>query len=157
MGDSSHLSEDGGKFDATRKAMLGLPTSHVWRGHGSAIFLEFGDLTPTLRRNGQSGEPSGQFGIMIEWSWRIEQGARIVCGSWSDEGQWPVAFEGLKGSVVEHIGTFGALPEILIALSNGMRVLSFMTTEGDPGWALFDRRGDTVTFHSRRGQVSVER
>ena len=33
-----------------RDALIGLPLSHFWRGHGSAIFLEFGRLTPTTRR-----------------------------------------------------------------------------------------------------------
>jgi hypothetical protein len=39
-----------------------------------------------------------------------------------------------------NIAVFGKLPELVIELSEGHRVLSFMTSDGDPQWALFDRR-----------------
>lgn len=79
--------------------------------------------------------------LMIEWSWRIEDHASIRCGSWSEEDLWSSAFAAIIGSQVQDVKTFGYLPEIEVTLSNGMRVLSFMTTEGSPAWTLFDRRG----------------
>ena len=68
-----------------RAAAYGLVLAHVWRGHGSALFVELGALTPRLRRDGSPGEPKGEIGLMIEWSWRIEDARSIICGSWSDE------------------------------------------------------------------------
>jgi hypothetical protein len=149
--------DDQQAFAAARDAINGLPVSHVWRGHGSALFLEFGTLSPTGRRGGEAGEPEGAFGLMIEWSWRIEAGMSIVCGSWSDDDVWPSALEGLEGAKVESVAVSGVLPEIVVTLSNGTRVLSFMTAEGEPAWTLFDRRGPSLTFHSKAGNVCIER
>ena len=124
-----------------RAAARGLKVSHVWRGYGSALFLEFGSLTPRTRRDGRPGEPAGELGLMIEWSWRIEDGRSIACGSWSDEALWPSIFARLVGRRVTEISTFGRLPELLLSLEGDLHVASFMTAEGDPAWTLFDRRG----------------
>jgi hypothetical protein len=59
--------------------------SHVWRGHGSAIFVEFGELSTDLDRVNGKTNPSGELTLMIEWSWRIERTRSILCGSWSAE------------------------------------------------------------------------
>ena len=67
-----------------RIALVGMEVAHLWRGHGSAIFLEFGTLSPgSVRRDGSPGNPMGEITIGIEWSWRIENANSIVCGSWS--------------------------------------------------------------------------
>jgi hypothetical protein len=139
-----------------RAALIGLPLSHVWRGHGSALFLEFGYLTPTIRRNGTPGASRGQMSAMIEWSWRIEDAHSIICGSWSNEDLWDSSFQRIKGQAVLDVAVFGRLPELDIHLSNDLHVLSFMTAEGDPPWALFDRRADKATLHVRAGQLCLE-
>jgi hypothetical protein len=120
--------------------MIGLSLNHIWRGHGSAIFLEFGELRPRLKRNGSTANPMGQMSLMIEWSWRIEDHAAVRCGSWSEEELWPDAFATILDSHVQDVKTFSHLPEIEVTFSNGMRILSFMTAEGSPAWTLFDRR-----------------
>ncbi|WP_129219386.1 hypothetical protein [Lichenibacterium ramalinae] len=38
-----------------RSAAIGMPVSHVWRGHGSALFIELGALAPRTRRDGSRG------------------------------------------------------------------------------------------------------
>ncbi|HZK90187.1 MAG TPA: hypothetical protein VFC56_08595 [Stellaceae bacterium] len=130
--------------------------SHTWQGHGSAIFLEFGTLTPRVRHDGCPGNPDGEFGVMIEWSWRIEDKRSIICGSWSDEALWEAALRQLHGSTVTNVGLFGQLPELFVELSNGHRVLSFMTSEGNPEWALFDRRSAKSTWLCIRQGLLVE-
>lgn len=55
-----------------------LPVSHVWRGHGSALFIELGELAPTRRRDGSPGHSEGEIGLMVEWSWRIEDERSIL-------------------------------------------------------------------------------
>jgi hypothetical protein len=124
------------------KPLVGLPVSHVWRGYGSSLFLEFGKLTPSrvVQKQGSKGNPTGQMGLMIEWSWRIEKARSIVCGSWSDEKRLSKAFGSLVGTKVTELHLFARLPEISVGLSNGTYVTSFMTAEGQPQWALFDRR-----------------
>lgn len=131
-------------FDGYRDKLRGLPVSHVWRGHGSALFLEFGQLSPgKALADGKAGNPQGQFGIMIQWSWRIENGSKILCGSWSDEKLWELSFKRLTGEKVVDAGCFGRLLEITVDLTSGLHVVSFMTVEGEPEWTIFDRTRST--------------
>lgn len=139
--------------------LIGLPVSHLWRGYGSALFLEFGQLRHStfIRRDGTHGSPKGEMGLMIEWSWRIEGRRSILCGSWSDEQKWPKAFKLVQNAKVVEAALFGRLPEIELCLSNGVRVRSFMTAEGNPEWALFDRRSDNSRSLSvHRGGLRIE-
>ncbi|CVI55074.1 hypothetical protein CFBP4996_06680 [Agrobacterium leguminum] len=126
-------------FEKYRSALLTKPLSAVWRGHGSAIFLEFGGLSPQEKRDGTAGNSHGDVTVMIEWSWRIESEDAIVCGSWSDEEGWEEIFQSLIGRDVQCAALFGRLPELSIALAGGLYVVSFMTAEGQPGWTIFDR------------------
>jgi hypothetical protein len=139
-----------------RVAAHGLLVSHVWRGHGSALFIELGRLTPTTRRDGSPGNAEGQVSLMVEWSWRIEEERSIVCGSWSDEALWEPSFARLLGQRVDDIRTFGRLPEIQLSLSGGFYVASFMTAEGDPEWTLFDKRGPKIIVVGCRSGVVAE-
>ncbi|WP_234781917.1 hypothetical protein [Sinorhizobium saheli] len=123
-------------FDQYRTALTLRPLSSVWRGHGSAIFLEFGRLSPESRRDGSAGNPRGEYTVMIEWSWRIEGENSIICGSWSDEQDWDGAFKSLVGRQVQDISLYGRLPELSIQLSGGIYVASFMTAGGQPAWAI---------------------
>jgi hypothetical protein len=129
-----------------RDALIGLPVSHVWRGYGSAIFLEFGRLTPRTYRSGKSGNPRGELGLMIQWSWRIENAVSILCGSWGEERLWVPTFDLLRNKVVAELSVVGRLPEIVVGLTEGLYLSSFMTAEGDPQWSLFDRRSGTVRW-----------
>ncbi|WP_229002301.1 MULTISPECIES: hypothetical protein [Rhizobium/Agrobacterium group] len=126
-------------FDKFRSALLTKPLSAVWRGHGSAIFLEFGRLSPQVRRDGTAGNSQGDFTVMIEWSWRIENENSIVCGRWSDEDGWEETFRSLIGRDVRNVSLFGRLPELSIELAGGLYIASFMTADGQPSWTIFDR------------------
>ena len=140
-----------------RDALIGLPLSHLWRGHGSAIFFEFGHLTPTTRRSGEAGNPKGEFGLMVEWSWRIEDKTAILCGSWSNEQLWEPTFDLLRDRAVVDLSVVGRLPEVVVAMSENRYVSSFMTAEGDPSWALFDRRNNILrTLSVRGGNLQVD-
>lgn len=127
-------------FQKFSSPLIGLPVTHIWRGYGSAIFLEFGELQNRVLPNGRElRNPSGQMGLMIEWSWRIEGKRLIWCGSWSDESRWSRIFGKLLNANVTKVLLFGRLPEIDIQLSNGLHVVSMMTAEGNPEWALSSR------------------
>jgi hypothetical protein len=144
-------------LDRYRDNLVRMNLTHTWRGHGSAIFLEFGALTQRMRHDGSPGEPEGELGAMIQWSWRIEGRNSIICGSWSDDALWEAALLQLQGSTVENVDIFGKLPELAVELSNGHRVVSFMTSEGDPQWTLFDRRSPTKRWlHVRDGRLIEE-
>lgn len=129
-------------FQAYRSKLVGLPVSHVWRGHGTALFLELGKLTPRTKRDGSAGNPQGQYSIMIEWSWRIEDATSILCGSDNDDDEWSASFSRLLGSNLEDISLFGRLPELQISLSGEIYVASFNTLDGEPGWTIFDNAAE---------------
>jgi hypothetical protein len=131
---------DPSSFEEFVRPLIGMPVSRIWQGYGSAIFVEFGVLQPSKKRNGQPGSPQGEWTLMIEWSWRVEGKRRIWCGSWSDGERWPRAFARLQGRNVASILLNGRLPEIDVGLDNGLHLVSAMTAEGDPAWGLIKRQ-----------------
>lgn len=139
------------------KPLVGLSVSHVWNGIGSALFLEFGNLTPTKLRDGGAGNPRGEMSVMIEWSWRIEGRRSIICGSWCDASEWKRGFSLLQDTTVADVSLFGRLPEIDLAFSNAAHCLSFMTEKGQPQWVIFDRRSEASRcLYSRNGFVELD-
>lgn len=95
--------------------------------------------------------------LVIEWGWRSEGRRSILCGSWSDDQKWPRAFKLVRNAKIADAALFGRLPEIELSLSNDIRVLSFMTAEGNPDWTLFDRHGDETRWLCvRRGVLRIE-
>lgn len=150
-------------FETFAAPLIGLPVAHAWQGYGSAIFLEFGALTPSKRRRRDGslsnpvGNPDGEMGLMIEWDWRIEGKRSILCGSSTDKQRWPRALACLTKSTVVGAALFGRLLEIDLALSSGVHVASFMTDRGDPEWTLFDRRASISRWtYVRRGLLHIE-
>ncbi len=65
-------------------------------------------------------------------------------------------FEKLKGSTVVAVALFGTLPEIEVSLSNGLRVVSFMTAEGQPEWAIICRTPLQKSLGVKHGRLHVE-
>ncbi len=144
-------------FEDYRREVLGLCVSHAWRGYGTAIFLEFGRLSPRTKRDGTTGNPCGIFTLMIEWSWRVEESEKIAFGSWSDDSIWEAGLSNLIGQCVTDVDLFGRLPELQLSLSNKFYLMSFMTAEGDPAWALIDHRENGLpTIKSQSGRVTTE-
>ena len=138
------------------KAVVGKTVSHLWRGHGSALFVEFGELSPRTLRDGRDGDPDGEITLMIEWSWRVSDENSIRAGSWSDEEEWPKVFQSLVGSTVEALELFGELPEILVSLSGGNRIASFMTADGQPQWALISRQPNIGSLSVVAGELTIQ-
>jgi hypothetical protein len=143
-------------FEALAASLSGQPISYLWRGYGSAVFIEFGDLTPRTNRDGSPGHPEGQVSLGVEWSWRIEDDATILSGSWSEEDLWEPTFSRLRNTQVESVKVFGKLPEIELSTDRGVRFISFSTTDGQPQWHLVDRRnGPARWFSVRNGQLHL--
>ena len=155
MNSSSKSAEP--EFDSFTSPLIGFPLSHIWRGYGSAIFLELGKLHPgRLRQDGSERNPYGDWTVGIEWSWRIEGKRRIWCGSWSDEDRWPRAFARIKDKAVASISLYGRLPEVALGLSNGLYILSMMTADGDPEWCLTKRtQRNRASIFVRAGKLQV--
>lgn len=143
-------------FDSFAASLVGLPISHVWRGYGSALFIEIGTLRPVAKRDGSPGNPEGEVSLGVEWSWRIEDRTAIRCGSWSEEDLWEPAFDTLRNAQVARCELFGALPEVTITTVGGIRFLTFSTTDGQPRWHLVDRRnGRPRWFTVRNGRLHL--
>ena len=123
--------------------------SHVWRGHGSAIFIEIGALTPN--KNGK--HPNGEFTIGIEWSWRLENNNSIILGSWSDDDIINNVKSILKDQVIKKISFFSRLKEINIETKDGYWLLSFATAEGDPEWSI---RNKNKWLYCKKGKFVIE-
>ena len=111
--------------------LCGQEVNYVWRGAGSAIFLELGKLTEAKNEH-----LSGEFTICIEWSWRIENHSSILLGSWSEPDDIEMVTNLLNGLVVSKINFYARLPEIEIIFDNGIYLLSFATAEGNPQWSI---------------------
>ena len=136
--------------------IIGQTVSSVWRGVGSAIFLDLGVLSLQQRRDGAFTSVAGEQTLMIQWSWRISDENSILLGSWSDEDSWEDCLQGLVGSRVESAEIFGKLPEILVHLSCGRRIASFMMMDGQPSWALVYREPDIGTLWVDDGKLVAQ-
>ena len=140
-----------------REILIGKQISHVWRGFGSALFLEFGELSDIVFcQDGSTRNPTGEISLMIEWSWRIEKPRSILGGSWSSDGKWPGMFKKLLGSTVVDVSISTGLPELILMLSSGLKLKSFMTAEGQPTWTIITRSPNLGTLQVKRGSLFVE-
>ncbi len=143
-------------FEALATNLCGKPISHLWRGYGSAIFFEFGDLSPRTKRDGSLGHPEGQISLGVDWSWRVEDDTAILCGSWSDDDVWGQGLARLRDARIKRLSLFGSLPEVELVTEEGDRFLSFSTTDGQPQWHLVDRRTEPAQwFTVRQGQLHL--
>lgn len=135
-------------FEAFASSLISLPITHVWQGYGSAIFLEFGALTPStrVRRDGSLYNPRGEMGLGLDCGWRIEGKRSILCGSSTDDPRLKRVLTYLTKATIAEATLFGRLPEIDLTLSNGMHVASLTTHQSDPGWTLYDHLGDEIRW-----------
>lgn len=144
-------------FDKFTRDLTNQPLSHVWTGYGSALFLDFGTLAPTVLRDGRDGEPLGEMSVMVDFGWRIEGRKSIICGSWSDDDKWERGFSVIRNQHLASISPFGRLLEIDLAFSNGAHCVIFNSGQGYPEWAIFDRRaGKCRTLHVQFGKLGLE-
>ena len=59
--------------------------------------------------------------------------------------------------MVDSVALYGRLPEIDMTFSNGLHLLSMMTAEGDPDWALTKREErSSASFHVRAAKLWIE-
>jgi hypothetical protein len=135
---------------------IGLPVSHAWKGHGSTVFFELGELAPgRKRRDGSTGNPVGQYTLFIEPNWRIEGPRSILCGSDDSRSQILRALEASIGVKTEHIYISGHLPELEVVFSNGRRLKTFSAWKGQPGWTIH-RWSPQLALYSQFGQIKLD-
>ncbi|MDQ3584756.1 MAG: hypothetical protein ACR2GW_03910 [Pyrinomonadaceae bacterium] len=137
------------EFHAVTRCLVGMQVSHAWRGYGSAIFCEFGEL-----RQSEAKNLKGEATVMLEWSWRVEKQRSVFFGSFSGERKIGNGLQALVGRKIVDVVVEGRLPELVISLSGQVWVHSFTTVEGHPEWTLF--LPDRNCVSSRLGRIERE-
>jgi hypothetical protein len=125
-------------FAELTKPLLGLPVSRPWRGYGTAIFLEIGELHEE-RYQTKSGERTsicGEYCIGVQWSWRVENPRSIQFGSFSTDRVITSRIHRLRDRTLKRFTIFGRIPELQIEMSDNLWLTSFMTSDGQPQWGI---------------------
>lgn len=122
------------EFNRLVKPIIGMPISLAWKGYGSALFLEIGQLHEIGDR--RQNVPDGEISISPNFEWRIEQKNRVVCGSSSKLSFIEEKIKVLNGLEISEICVEDDTRELKIKLANGMIVRSVKLTKGDPEWTI---------------------
>jgi hypothetical protein len=123
-------------------AMLGMKISHVWRGNGSAIFLELGKTVTRTRilKNGKKLKSRyGRFSVMIEWGWRIEKMRSIYAGSSCSDIILNNRIKKLEGETIDCLSFDGRIPELYLKISGGYWLRTCSMCAGSVKWVIFER------------------
>jgi hypothetical protein len=144
-------------FEEFVSPLVGLKVSHLWQGYGTTIFAEFGRLAPQTRRGGTPGNPQGEFGLMVESTWRVEGRKSILCDSSSERDRWDRGCRFLIGQSVTSISCFGRFSDIDLALANGIHLVSFAVSGTGTAWALFNNSNSTLSMGRRGFALEVTR
>ncbi|WP_367874421.1 hypothetical protein [Luteolibacter sp. Populi] len=137
-------------FDNLVRPLAGLEVSLPWKGAGTAVFLGLGAITPPVdpRRKGR-----GEATIKIEWDWRIEDRARVVCGSVNDEKEILAGIAALEGAKIRSIVVIGEIPELRVEFTDGRCLRSIVLFDDDPQWSIRLPEGRWIS--AKDGQVGV--
>src|SRR4028119_424653 len=114
------------------RSFIGLPVSRTWRGYGTAIFFELGELSPRnrTRKDGSiSTTHWGQATIDLEIGWRVERPRSIFFGSSSGDRRISNCLKKLERLEIVDITIQGRLPELIVQLTGGYWLHSFSTWE----------------------------
>lgn len=123
-----------GEANLLIRPLVHMPISLPWKGHGSAIFLELGNLAPLEcpRQRHQNGEAT----IYIGWDWRVEAGARVLYGSSNSKPEIEDGIDTLAGVTISSLTIRGSVPELLIEFSNGARLMSAAMCTDTSEWSI---------------------
>ncbi|MDB2687326.1 hypothetical protein N9Y42_08950 [Mariniblastus sp.] len=119
-------------FTKIIQPLIGKPIAHAWKGYGSAIFFEIGELKVEKGQNNASGEHR----IAIEWNWRVELGGTVLFGSSNTSPIISDRITELIGAEITSITKYGDIPELLVHLSTGHRIRTAIMVTGDPEWSI---------------------
>lgn len=134
------------------ESLRGLSVALPWKGYGSAIFLELGQLSPVTskRRHHDRGEAC----IAVEWDWRVEAGRTVLYGSSNSRPEIERGIAGLRAATVTDIAVEGVVPELVVQFSNGHCLRSMVMVDGDPQWSI-RLPGEVGWVYPRAGMLFV--
>ena len=116
------------------QSLIGLEVTLPWKGHGSTIFLELGELSPPKSKRGN--RDLGESHISIDWDWRIELGDIVKFGSSLEGSEIERGLRTLQGVKVCSLSIQGRIPEIVVEFSSGHILRSMVMANGGPEWTL---------------------
>jgi hypothetical protein len=132
------------------QTLIGLPVSLPWKGYGSAIFLELGELDQRLSGQRRTRE-EGDACIHFDWDWRCETGNTVLFGSSSSRPAIERGIRTLHGSKVFSIAVNGKVPELSIEFSNGSRLITAAMLPNGSEWSI--RFGEGLYLSAEKGTL----
>ncbi len=138
-------------FHQRTRALIGLTVSRPWKGYGSAVFFELGELTP-------SGPPhrshlAGAASIRVEWDWRVEAATAVLYGSSNSRPEIAAGIAALQGTTVQVMTVDGDIPELVIQFSNGHCLRSMVMVTGDPEWSI--KLAEDQWIYAQHGELFI--
>ncbi|MBD8530731.1 MULTISPECIES: DUF3027 domain-containing protein [unclassified Massilia] len=130
------------------QTLIGLPVSFPWKGYGTAIFLELGELRQGLNHQRRTHE-EGEACIHIGWDWRCEAGNAVLFGSSSSRPAIERGVRTLHGSKVVGIAINGKVPELSIEFSTGLRLITAAMLPNGSEWSV--RLGEGLYLNAEKG------
>jgi hypothetical protein len=134
-------------FLTRASALIGLPISRAWKGYGSTVFLELGDLLYSETHPKGVSEAS----ISIDWDWRIEGESKIICGSSNSGPEIANHLAMFEGETVKELVLDGSPHELILTISNGRRLRSMSMVTGSPQWSI--RFSDGIWFSCEEDEL----
>lgn len=121
--------------------LIGQKAQGCWLGHGSILFLEFGEPQPLT--HGQR-LPCGEWGLSYRCPhilWRIEQGNQVLAGSEDDQAIMRRAIEQLNGRILVSGAISQSTGDSVLEFTDQVVLKTFVAaSEGDARWIM--RRGE---------------
>jgi hypothetical protein len=142
---------DGAQFGEVVRPLVGMTVSRPWRGYGSTVGLELGDLRTAT--TGKYKHTSGEASIFVEGDWRIETDVEVVGGTSDSVRDVESLLASVKDVSIADIHTSGMPQELTVGFSNGCRLRSMVTLRGDARWHI--RRPSGKLVHCERGVIVV--
>lgn len=121
-------------FRTITTRIRGLRVSLPWKGYGSAIFLELGQVTNDLLNRARHGR--GEACVAVEWDWRVEAQGCVLFGSSNSRPEIANGIADLQGKTILDMVVEGAVPELVVTFDNGRVLRSMAMIGGDPQWAI---------------------
>jgi len=132
--------------------------SHVWFGHGSALFLELGKLTKAgLRKDGSNRNPKGEISIIVDFCWRIERKQSICLASGESKIKIDSSKKLLVGNTIIFAQAVGRLPELQLQFSNSLWLTTFSQYKGQPSWAILFNTKPRQAISVKNGKLHHEK
>jgi hypothetical protein len=137
------------EIDAYLARCRGKAVTRVWKGYGSALFLELGRLSKMTSPKGKSLGAHGQITLALTFEWRIERPRSILVGSADTAQRILNQIPILKGTRLNDVTLAGRLPELELVLSDNLWLKTSTQWKGQPEWA--------ISFYEDNASMFVER